>query len=145
MNDAATTRRDHALVIETFQPGRGWKPAEIGTPISGTWAREARRAGITAVAVTTAERTADFVERKGDARVGKDDIIDGYMLGVWVGTQRRSFKRGLLEPGRQIRLETLHPTWSWDVLSDEWEEGFGFLRGFCQRQLKTDQIPASEN
>jgi CoA-transferase family III/Helicase associated domain len=47
----------------------------------------------------------------------------GYRLGQWVK----------MDVARRQRLEAL-PGWSWDVLLDQWEEGFSHLKEFSNRE-----------
>ncbi len=56
---------------------------------------------------------------------------DGYLLGNWVRRQRAA--KDTMKPDRRQRLEAL-PGWSWDVLSDLWEEGFSHLRVFTEKE-----------
>lgn len=52
--------REHAVVVETFASARGWVREPFRKRISPTWARKARNAGVTAVALASAGRVADF-------------------------------------------------------------------------------------
>ena len=66
-----------------------------------------------------------FFNKHGHCRVPatlKTD--DGYRLGQWVGIQRTT--KDTMDSDRRQRLEAT-PGWSWDVLSDQWEEGFSHL------------------
>ncbi len=74
-----------------------------------------------------------FVEREGHARVPLDSREDGYPLGSWVGTQRAWRARGDLDPDRERRLDGL-PGWTWNAREAAWDEGFGYLQQFVQRE-----------
>jgi hypothetical protein len=73
-----------------------------------------------------------FLKQLGHCRVlqrYKSD--DGYRLGQWVSIQRAN-KEGM-NPDRRQRLEALLG-WCWDVISDQWEEGFSHLKQFADRE-----------
>ena len=73
-----------------------------------------------------------FSDREGHCRVFKGyKTDDGYRLGDWVRRQRDN--KDAMEADRRQRLEVL-PGWSWDVLSEQWEEGFSHLMGFSERE-----------
>ena len=73
-----------------------------------------------------------FSDREGHCRVPAKHITDdGYPLGAWVNTQRTSKESINLD--RRRRLEAL-PGWSWDILSDQWEEGFSHLKKFSENE-----------
>ncbi len=74
----------------------------------------------------------EYVERERHARVAKDfRTQDGFHLGAWVQTQRSEIDRLPLD--RKSRLESL-PGWTWNALSDRWEDGFRHLSDFAQRE-----------
>jgi Helicase associated domain len=63
-----------------------------------------------------------FSDREGHCRVSQRyKTDDGYRLGQWIAVQRRNIDT--MDADRRQRLEAL-PDWSWNVLSDKWEEGF---------------------
>jgi Helicase associated domain len=78
-----------------------------------------------------------FSEREGHCRVPKSyRTNEGYRLGQWVAVQRKNKNRidrnNRMNFDRRQRLEAL-PGWSWDALSDKWEEGFSHLEQFSER------------
>jgi hypothetical protein len=71
----------------------------------------------------------EVVEAAGHHRVPLSyKTKDGFKLGLWVANQRH--RRDVTSGERQQRLEMLKG-WSWDPLSDAWEEGYRHLEGFC--------------
>jgi Helicase associated domain/Helicase conserved C-terminal domain len=76
-------------------------------------------------------RLKEFSEREGHCRVPHSyKTEDGYPLGQWVSWQRY---KAPLDPEHRQRLEELDG-WTWEVLSEQWEEGFSRLKQFCEQE-----------
>ena len=70
-----------------------------------------------------------FVADNGMPSFRRPHTVDGYQLGQWVTIQRSFHNKGILRDDRGDRLEKL-PGWTWDMLADQWEEGFTLLEQY---------------
>ncbi|MDO9227910.1 MAG: Helicase associated domain protein [Pseudomonadota bacterium] len=74
----------------------------------------------------------EYFNYEGHCQVQKAYIAaDGYSLGQWMQTQRRT--KDSLPEERKKRLETI-PGWAWDIHADKWELGFRHLTEFATRE-----------
>ena len=81
------------------------------------------------------QHLAEFIDRRGHTKVSsKYETTGGYRLGQWVSIQRTT--RYSMSPERKAQLEAL-PDWSWDALSDMWEEGFRHLKKLVAQEGHT--------
>jgi superfamily II DNA or RNA helicase len=72
-----------------------------------------------------------YVTDNGDAIVPGDyTTSDGYKLGIWVSNTRRN--KDKLSEDRIGRIEALKE-WTWDVVAQNWEEGFVHLKRFAEK------------
>lgn len=70
-----------------------------------------------------------YTEKHGHARVPLKFKYENFNLGVWVSRQRKT--RDKLDLDRIQQLEAL-PKWSWDVLENQWNEGFEYLKKYIK-------------
>ncbi len=73
-----------------------------------------------------------YVKLHGNARVRSGHVTsDGFKLGSWVSFQRKNQYQNLLSQDRVERLESL-PGWSWDPITQQWEEAFEHLQTYVK-------------
>lgn len=53
---------------------------------------------------------------------------DGYTLGEWIASQRRSYKDGKLPEEKKLRLEELGLVWN--IYADRWNRGYNYARSY---------------
>lgn len=73
----------------------------------------------------------NYVKQNGSARMLNTYMTDdSFRLGGWVSEQRK--KRSTISPERKVLLEDL-PGWTWDVFSDQWNEGLDYIHEFINQ------------
>jgi hypothetical protein len=57
-------------------------------------------------------------------------------LGIWVNTQRTSYKKKPLNPAHIAHIRALESVkgWVWDTYEADWQEGFDHLKRFVKRE-----------
>jgi len=70
-----------------------------------------------------------YVEKYGHAKVPKRFKYNDYLLGFWVSHQRSG--KNKLSP-EKIKMLELLTQWSWDVIEDQWNEGFEYLKQYVE-------------
>ena len=73
------------------------------------------------------------MNQHGNASVYQKYVTpDGFKLGSWASDQRKNNSKNLLSQDRIDRLETL-TGWSWDHLTEQWEEAFEQLQSYLKQ------------
>jgi superfamily II DNA or RNA helicase/uncharacterized protein YgiB involved in biofilm formation len=69
------------------------------------------------------QETLLYKERTGNPNAPhKYKTVEGFLLGIWQGTQRKMYKKGKISPDRIDRLEKIGFTW--EILEEWFEKGF---------------------
>ena len=76
------------------------------------------------------EMLQDYRKKNGHCNVTQTHTAGGFKLGSWVITQRH--KKNKLTPQRVMRLNSIG--FSWDPLSEQWDNAFNLLRAFHKRE-----------
>lgn len=61
----------------------------------------------------------------------RDEVFKDQKIGWWVKVQRQFLKKGYISEHKKLLLERI-PYWTWDVQSEQWQQGFENLVGFLQ-------------
>ena len=82
-----------------------------------------------------------YVAEHGHTRIPALERYEGFRLGQWVAQQRYKRNKGSL-PSDRIRLLEGFTDWTWDAVTDEWEEGFRHIQDYV-RQFGDSAVPQS--
>ena len=81
------------------------------------------------------------MNKNGSARVPHGfKTKEGFALGKWISTQRRN--KDSLSADRRKLLESSCKDWTWDLLDDQWSEGFEQLKQYV-KQNGSARVPAT--
>ena len=75
----------------------------------------------------------------GLVNIPNDLVINGFKLGVWVQTQRGSYKKNTIPQNRIEKLEKIKG-WHWDSLEAQWQDNFNKVIDY-EKQFHTSLIP----
>ena len=75
----------------------------------------------------------EFAEREGHVRVPRDVMVEGFRFGRWVNNRRYLYREGRLSLDQIQKLESV-VGWFWDPYGAQWEEGYGYLQRFVDRE-----------
>lgn len=79
-------------------------------------------------------RFESFVHTRGHGQVPQSFIDEsGFRLGAWVTKQRSAMRHHRLDSDRQATLDAT-PGWQWRAATPRWEDGYGRLRSFAERE-----------
>ena len=88
------------------------------------------------------ERLQAYITEFGNARVPGNYLTeDGFKLGAWIANRRTAKSKNKLSSAQIDILESL-PGWSWDVLTDQWDENFEQLQIYFQHHGHV-KVPAN--
>lgn len=73
----------------------------------------------------------EYIDEFGDTKVPKNFIYKNFKLSNWLYNQKSNKNKGNLDLKRIQLLEKL-PRWSWNVLEDQWNEGFEHLKKYVE-------------
>jgi superfamily II DNA or RNA helicase len=68
-----------------------------------------------------------FIKENGHARVAYDVVVNDLKIGLWVSNLKSRYKAGRLSEEQIKRVESAHPSWTWTLLDQQWEEFFQLL------------------
>ena len=77
-----------------------------------------------------------YIQKYGNARPSSS-IAETMQLGSWITNQRENFAAQRLSKERIEALESVHPTWSWNPLEDDWNFMFDLLKEFEKKNGHT--------
>jgi superfamily II DNA or RNA helicase len=72
----------------------------------------------------------EFISVYGHARVPVEFVMGEIKIGAWVSNAKTKYKAGKLTDEQIKDLEKSHPTWTWTLLDQQWEELFSMLENF---------------